>query len=101
MAAAPQTKSDVSAAPPVADASFEHYGRLLKMLMPSMRGVLVHDGFSNVVWASDDWDVADDPQIGKQAIANALRDPAEFAGIMCAINADRVLYSFAHQRHAE
>jgi hypothetical protein len=37
---------------PAADASFDPYGRLLRMLMPSLRGVVVHDGFSNLVWAS-------------------------------------------------
>ena len=36
-----------------ADSSFEPYGRLLRMLMPSLRGVVVHDGFSvraSVIW---------------------------------------------------
>ena len=42
---------------PAADGSFDPYGRLLRMLMPSLRGVVVHDGYSNLVWASDDWDL--------------------------------------------
>ena len=46
---------------PSADASFEPYGRLLRMLMPSLAGVIVHDGFANLVWASDEWDLADEP----------------------------------------
>ncbi|HEY5263567.1 MAG TPA: EAL domain-containing protein [Steroidobacteraceae bacterium] len=80
---------------PAADASFDPYGRLLRMLMPSLRGVVVHDGFSNLVWASDEWDLADEPDIIKEAIANALSDPAEFAGSVRTLDADRAIYSFA------
>src|SRR5882672_5252982 len=80
---------------PTADASFEPYGRLLRMLMPSLRGVVVHDGFSNLVWASDEWNLAEEPEIVKDAIANALADTAEFAGVMRTLDADRVVYSFA------
>ena len=65
---------------PSADASFDPYGRLLRMLMPSLRGVVVHDGFANLVWASDEWDLADEPDVIKESIANALSDTAEFAG---------------------
>ena len=80
---------------PVADASFDPYGRLLRMLMPSLRGVVVHDGFSNLVWASDEWDPAEDPDLVKDAIANALTDPAEFSGIARTLDADRAVYCFA------
>src|SRR6266852_655 len=80
---------------PAADASFDPYGRLLRMLMPSLRGVVVHDGFSNLVWASDEWDLADEPGLIKAAIANALSDAAEFAGIVRTLDADRAVYSFA------
>jgi len=78
-----------------AEASFDPYGRLLRMLMPSLRGVVVHDGYSNLVWASDEWDLSDEPELINDAIANALSDPAEFAGIARTIDADRVVYSFA------
>src|ERR1700737_3174045 len=78
-----------------ADASFEPYGRLLRMLMPSLRGVVVHDGFSNLVWASDEWDLADAPDLIKDVIANALSDTAEFAGVLRTLDADRTVYSFA------
>src|ERR1700730_5730957 len=78
-----------------ADASFDPYGRLLRMLMPSLRGVVVHDGFSNLVWASDDLDLADEPDLIKDAIANALSDTAEFAGIVRTLDADRAVYTFA------
>ena len=64
------------------------------MLMPSLRGVVVHDGSADLVWASDEWDLDDDPEIVKDAISNALTDPAEFAGIV-RFDADRVVYSFA------
>lgn len=79
----------------VAETSFDPYGRLLRMLMPSLRGLVVHDGYANVVWASDEWDLSDEPQLIKDAIANALSDTAEFPGIARTIDADRVIYSFA------
>jgi diguanylate cyclase (GGDEF)-like protein len=80
---------------PAADASFDPYGRLLRMLMPSLRGVVVHDGFSNLVWASDEWDLSEEPGLIKAAIANALTDAAEFSGIVRTLDADRAVYSFA------
>ena len=80
---------------PAADASFDPYGRLLRMLMPSLCGVVVHDGFSNLVWASDEWDLAEEPGLIKDAIANALTDAAEFSGISRTLDADRAVYSFA------
>jgi diguanylate cyclase (GGDEF)-like protein len=76
------------------DASFEPYGRLLRMLMPSLRGVVVHDGFANLVWASDEWDLAADHEIINDAISNALTDPTEYAGI-ARFDEDRAVYSFA------
>src|ERR1700722_411818 len=94
MAAVLETKSTAvgSRAP---DASFDPYGRLLRMLMPSLQGVIVHDGFSNLVWASDEWDLSDEPDLIKAAIANALSDAAEFAGIVRTLDADRAVYTFA------
>jgi diguanylate cyclase (GGDEF)-like protein len=80
---------------PAADASFDPYGRLLHMLMPSLRGVAVHDGFSNLVWSSDDSDLEDEPQFIKDAIANALSDGADFPGVARTIDADHVVYAFA------
>jgi diguanylate cyclase (GGDEF)-like protein len=80
---------------PSADASFDPYGRLLRMLMPSLRGVVVHDGFSNLVWASDEWDLSDEPEVIKDAIASALTDAAEFAGVVRTLDADTAVYSFA------
>jgi diguanylate cyclase (GGDEF)-like protein len=80
---------------PTADASFDPYGRLLRVLMPSLRGLVVHDGFSNLVWASDEWDLADEPDVIKDTIANALSDTAEFAGVVRTLDADRAVYSFA------
>ncbi len=80
---------------PAADGSFDPYGRLLRMIMPSLRGVVVHDGYSNLVWASDDCDLNDEPQVINDAIANALSDTADFPGVARTIDADRVVYSFA------
>ena len=85
--------SDTERSP--SEASFEPYARLLRMLMPSLRGVVVHDGFTNQVWATDDWDVPEGADIVKQAITNTLIDPGEFAGIMVTLDADRTVYSFA------
>jgi diguanylate cyclase (GGDEF)-like protein len=65
------------------------------MLMPSLRGVVVHDGFSNLVWASDEWDLSDEPDLIKDTISIALADPAEFAGLVRTLDADRAVYSFA------
>ena len=76
------------------EASFEPYGRVLRMLMPSLCGVVVHDGYSNLVWASDEWDLGEDDGLVKDAIANALTDTTEFAGI-ARFDADRAVYSFA------
>ncbi len=94
MASVLDAKSNVVEAHAV-EASFDPYGRLLRMLMPSLRGVLVHDGYSNLVWASDEVDLSDESQLINDAIANALSDTAEFPGIARTIDADRVVYSFA------
>jgi len=67
----------------------------LRMLMPSLRGVVVHDGYSNLVWFSDDWDLNDQPQVINDAIANALSDSTDFPGVARTIDADRVVYAFA------
>src|ERR1700761_7088375 len=80
---------------PSTDASFEPYGRLLRMLMPSLRGVVVHDGYANAVWHSDEADLDNDGEVIREAIANALVDTAEFAGIARTLDADRVAYCFA------
>jgi diguanylate cyclase (GGDEF)-like protein len=64
------------------------------MLMPSLCGIVLHDGFGNHVWASADCDLAEDPDAVKETIANALADSAEFSGIMSP-DADRAVYSFA------
>src|SRR6202167_3673651 len=80
---------------PTADTSFDPYGRLLRMLMPSLRGVVVHDGFCNLVWASDEWDLSENTDIIKDAIATALSDTSEFAGVVRTLDADRAVYSFA------
>src|ERR1700691_1526290 len=94
MAAVLEIKSNAIESP-TADASFDPYSRLLRMLMPSLRGVVVHDGFSNLVWASDEWDLADEPGIIKETIANALSDGAEYPGVVRTLDADRAVYSFA------
>jgi diguanylate cyclase (GGDEF)-like protein len=80
--------------PEPAATSFEPYGRLLRMLMPSLKGVVVHDGLCNVAWASEDWDQGDEVEVVKEAISNALTDPHEFPGVIHH-DADRAIYAFA------
>jgi hypothetical protein len=94
MAAAPNIKVNAPEKP-LMDSSFEPYGRLLRMLMPSVGSVVVHDGFANLVWASDEADLADAPEIITETISNALAEGSEFAGIVRTLDADRVVYSFA------
>ena len=74
--------------------TFDHYGRLFRMLMPSLKGMVLHDGFGELLWTSDDWDVEEKADLVKDAIANAITDPAEFPGVV-RIDADRAIYSFA------
>ncbi len=62
--------------------------------MPSLKGLVLHDGFRQLLWASDDWDLGDETDLVKDTIANAITDPAEFPGVV-RIDADRALYSFA------
>jgi diguanylate cyclase (GGDEF)-like protein len=78
-----------------ADGRFDPYSRLLRMLMPSLHGMLLHDGFGNQIWASDDCELTDDADVVKDTIANALADTAEFSGILRSNDADRAIYSFA------
>ena len=80
---------------PMAAASFDPYARLLKMLMPTLHGVAVHDGFSNLVWASEDWQIEESSAIVRDTIANALLDSDEFAGIVFPLYGDLTAYSFA------
>ncbi len=79
---------------PAKDVAFTSYGRLLRMLTPSLCGVVVHDGFCNLLWSSDECDLAREPEIIQDAIANALTDKAEYAGIVHTLDADRAVYSF-------
>jgi diguanylate cyclase (GGDEF)-like protein len=65
------------------------------MLMPSLRSVVVHDGFGNLVWSSDEFDLAHHPEVVRDAIANALVDREKFAGVTRALDEDNVVYSFA------
>ena len=93
-ASAPQAQ-DLTPKRPAADASFDPYGRLLRMLMPSVRQILVHDGYANLVWSSDEADPHELTDIVKETIANALTDASEFAGTMRTLDADRCVYAFA------
>ena len=61
--------------------------------------MVLHDGFGELLWASDDWDLEEKADLVKDAIANAMTDPAEFPGVV-RIDADRAVYSFAVRARA-
>ena len=50
---------------------------------------------ANLAWASEDWDLGDDLDVVKDAIANAIDRPGASSRESCAIDADSALYSFA------
>jgi diguanylate cyclase (GGDEF)-like protein len=89
------TKAAATAEGPPADGRFDPYSRLLRVLMPSLHGMILHDGFGNQIWATDDCELTDDSDVVKDAIANALADTADFSGILRTNDADRAIYSFA------
>jgi diguanylate cyclase (GGDEF)-like protein len=95
MAVALENPQSANEAPASPETSFDPYGRLIRMLMPSLRGIVVHDGFANLLWASDHLNLAEHPQIIKDAIANALGDPEAIPGIVRTLDADSVVYAFA------
>ena len=75
--------------------SFDPYGRLLKMLMPSVNAVIVHDGAGKFVWTSDDWQLSQVETLVTEAIAAAHLEDAEYAGIAREFDADYCAYCFA------
>jgi len=77
------------------DASFEPYWRLLHMLIPSTRGMAVHDGFANLVWTSEDWSTPAVPHLVNDAIQNALTDPELYPAVLQVLDDDLSCYSFA------
>jgi diguanylate cyclase (GGDEF)-like protein len=77
------------------DASFEPYGRLIRMLLPSLQGIAVHDGFSNLVWASDDWAISDEQQLVTDAVRAALSDAGTYPAVMHVLDEDLCAYAFA------
>ena len=74
--------------------SFDPYGRLLKMLMPSVTAVVVHDGAGKLVWTSDDWQVSQLDPLVAEAVAAAHLEPGETGGISRELDADYSAYSF-------
>jgi diguanylate cyclase (GGDEF)-like protein len=77
------------------EASFDPYGRLLRMLMPSLRALAVHDGFANAIWTSEDWDPATPEDLVKRVMENALSDAARYPAVMTPVDPDRTVYGFA------
>jgi diguanylate cyclase (GGDEF)-like protein len=81
--------------PERATASFDPYSRLLRMLIPSVRGIAVHDGFANLIWGSEDWSITAERYLVNDAIHNALTDPEQYPAVMQVLNDDLSAYSFA------
>ncbi len=75
--------------------SFEPYARLLRVLMPSLAGVVVHDAAGALLWRSDEWDLADRPEIVRGTLAAATLERETFAGSVLVLGDDHVVYSFA------
>ena len=76
-------------------ATFEPYCQLLRSLVPSLRGMVVHDGRGNPVWASNDWQGANPGALVRDCIAHALCDTEETPALMRSPDAERAVYAFA------
>jgi len=77
--------------------SFDPYGRLLKMLLPSVTAVVVHDATGRLVWASDDHPATPIGDLVAGALAEAHRESGDAGdfGIARALDADHMAYCFA------
>jgi diguanylate cyclase (GGDEF)-like protein len=95
MASLPQIESPT---PPQVDASFTPYVRLLKMLMPSLSGIIVHDGAAELIWMSEDWEVAGVDAVVQEAIAGASAQETDIFGLSRGVDSDHWTYSFAIRR---
>ncbi len=94
MAAVLDTHSAPSGVP-APESPFDPYARLLRMLMPTLAGVVVHDARANLLWQSDEWDLAEHPEVIRGAMAAASGDPGHFGGVSAVLDADRTVYAFA------
>ncbi len=79
---------------PGADTSFDSYARLLRMLVPSLCAITLHDGRGRLLWRSDEWDLADRPQILAAAFAEARSEPARPGGVLTRLDVDHAAYTF-------
>jgi len=92
------TLASVPDSPIAADASCGLYARLLKVLLPSMRGLCLQDEAGRRLWATPDWSLADCRTIADAAIRNA---PAagDFPAAMQLLDEDHAVYAFALPRN--
>jgi diguanylate cyclase (GGDEF)-like protein len=97
MASLPQIELPTS---PQVDASFIPYVRLLKMLMPSLSGVIVHDGAAELIWMSEDWEISGVDAVVQEVIAGAAAQETDIFGLSRGVDADHWTYSFAIRRSA-
>ena len=94
MAAVLDTRSAPSGVP-APESPFDSYTRLLRMLMPTLAGVVVHDAHTHLLWRSDEWDLAEYPELIRGALATTPGDPGHFGGVSAVLDADRTVYAFA------
>ena len=78
-----------------AEASFDSYARLIKVLMPNLQGVAVHNAVPARIWASADWDFPDQDVIAEDAIAQALADSCDYPAVMQTLPSGHAIYAFA------
>lgn len=93
--AVPEMKAPADNGNTPSPATFEPYCQLLRSLVPSLRGMSVHDGRGNPVWASDDWMAANLGALVRDCIANAQSDAEPVPAVMRNPDADRAIYAFA------
>ncbi|MDE2306617.1 MAG: GGDEF domain-containing protein [Gammaproteobacteria bacterium] len=80
-----------------AEATFEAYGRLLKLLLPSLRGLCLEDAHGELLWASPEWSATETSGLVAQALAASGAADAHGmpAAAMRTVDADLAIYAFA------
>ncbi len=84
--------------PVAADASINSYARLLKVLLPSMRGLCVHDGAGRRLWAAPDWNSGDVGALAREVLAMPWAPGAGFPAMVRLVDEDHAVYAFTLPR---
>jgi diguanylate cyclase (GGDEF)-like protein len=88
----------MSAATPTQNAlqaSFDPYGRLLKMLVPSVQSVVVHDGDAEFLWGTESHYSGEADALIRTAIQQPCDEAQSYPGCFEMLNADDCGYAFA------